>query len=126
MGVRGPVILEDGTVHAVRSTPVVALDARTGKQQWAYDLGARDSYDPPAFGGGTVYLQTGGHGNSFVWAISAADGSLRWRSAYGNQSSPRFVPTIAGETVYVAAGYYGGMAAYDATTGASLWSIPLN
>jgi hypothetical protein len=125
-GVRGPVTLGDGKVYGISSSSAVALDARTGKQQWAYDLGPRDSYDPPAFGNGTVYLQTGGHGNSFVWAISAADGSLSWRSPYGNQWSPWFAPTVVGETVYVAAGYYGGMAAYDAATGTSLWSIPLN
>jgi hypothetical protein len=124
--VRGPVTLGAGKVYGISTSSLVALDARSGLQQWAYDLGPRDSYDPPAFGSGTVYLQTGGHSNSFVWAVSAADGSLRWRTAYGNQWSGWFAPVVVGNAVYVAAGYYGGMNAYDATTGTSLWSVALN
>ena len=125
-GVRGPVTLGDGKVYGISNSSVAALDAGTGAQRWAYDLGTRESYDPPAFGNGTVYVQTGGAENSFVWAISAADGSLLWRSAYDNQWFSWFAPTVVGQDVYVAAGYGGGMAAYDATTGASRWSIPLN
>ena len=124
--VRGPVTLGDGKVYGIRQSNLVALDATTGTQQWAYDLGARDSYDPPAFGNGTVYVQTGGHSNSFVWAVSSADGSLRWRTAYGNQWSPWYAPVVVGQSVYVAAGYYGGMDAYDAATGTKLWSAALN
>jgi len=125
-GVRGPVTLGDGKVFAGRQTTLVALDALTGTQQWSYDLGARDSYDPPAFGNGTVYMQTGGHSNSFVWAVSSADGTLRWRTAYGNQWSSWYAPVIVGQGVYVAAGYYGGMDSYDATTGTKRWSVALN
>lgn len=125
-GVRGPVTLGDGNVYGISNGSVAALDAGTGTQRWTYDLGSRESYDPPAFGNGTVYVQTGGSENSFVWAISATDGSLRWRSAYDNQWFSWFAPTVVGQVVYAPAGYSGGMVAYDATTGASLWSIPLN
>jgi hypothetical protein len=113
-------------VYGLNKSLLVALDARTGSPQWAYDLGARDSYDPPAFGNGTVYMQTGGHSNSFVWAISSTDGSLRWRTAYGNQWSPWYAPVIVGQSVYVAAGYYGGLEAYDGTKGTQLWTFPTN
>lgn len=123
---RGPVTLGDGQVYGIRSSSLVALDAQTGAQKWTYNLGARDSYDPPAFGNGTVYLQTGGHENSFVWAVSAGDGSLRWRTAYGNQWYEWYAPVVVGQSVYVAAGGYGGMEAYDATQGTKRWSVDLN
>lgn len=98
--------------------------AQTGKLiATAYDANG----DPLAYGNGTVYLQTGGQdNNSFVWAVSSADESLRWRTAYGNQWSTWFAPTVVGQTVYVAAGVYGGMSAYDAATGSNLWSVGLN
>ena len=125
-GVRGPVTLGDDKVYGISQRSVIALDAMTGVQRWAYDLGSRDSFGPPGFGNGTVYLQTGGHQNSFVWGLAASDGALRFRTAFGNQWSSWYAPVAAGSAVYVAAGYYGGMSAYTGTTGENLWTVALN
>jgi Big-like domain-containing protein/putative pyrroloquinoline-quinone binding quinoprotein len=103
-----------------------SLDARTGTELWSRDFGAIHSVDPPAYANGTVYLQTGGHEDSFLWALDAATGSVRSQTAYLNQWSRYFAPVIVGATVYVAGGYYGGMYAFSATEGVQRWFAALN
>jgi len=103
-----------------------SLDARTGAELWSRDFGAIHSVDPPAYANGTVYLQTGGHGDSFLYALDAATGSVRFRAAYLNQWSRYVAPVIVGSTVYVAGGYYGGMYAFSATDLSPRWFASLN
>jgi hypothetical protein len=96
-----------------------ALDAATGAQRWMRDFGDINSVHPPAFGNGRVYIQTGGHQDSFLWSLDAGDGTLRFRTAYGNQWSSWLAPVVADSGVYAAGGYYGGMSRFNAITGAS-------
>ena len=102
-----------------------SLDARTGTELWSRNFGSIHSVNPPAYANGTVYLQTGGHGDSFLWALDAANGSVRFQSAYLNQWSRYFAPVIVGSSVYVAGGYYGGMYAFNATDGTQRWFAAL-
>ena len=102
-----------------------ALDARTGTEVWTRNFGSIHSVHPPAYANGTVYLQTAGHGDSFLWALDAGSGSVRFKSAYLNQWSRYFAPTIVGSSVYVAGGYYGGMYAFN-TDGTQRWFASLN
>src|SRR5262245_58807772 len=103
-----------------------SLDARTGTELWSRDFGAIHAVNPPAYANGTVYLQTGGHEDSFLYALDAATGSVRFRTAYLNQWSHYFAPVIVGSSVYVAGGYYGGMYAFDATGLSQRWFAALN
>ena len=102
-----------------------ALDARTGAELWTRNFGNIHSVHPPAYASGTVYLQTGGHGDSFLWALDAANGSVRFQSAYLNQWSRYFAPVIVGSSVYVAGGYYGGMYAFN-SDGTQRWFAATN
>ncbi len=102
-----------------------SLDARTGNEFWSRDFGAIHSVNPPAYGNGTVYLQTGGHEDSFLWAIDATSGTVRFRSAYGNQWSRYYAPVVVGTSVYIAGGYYGGMYGLN-TDGTQRWFTGLN
>ena len=126
-----PVTAGDGRVYVSTSThfglqQAKALDARTGAELWSRDFGAIQAVLPPAYANGTVYLQTGGHEDSYLWALDAASGSVRFRSAYGNQWSRNFAPTVVGSSVYAAGGYYGGMYAFSTVDGAQRWFAPLN
>jgi len=103
-----------------------SLDARTGAELWSRDFGAIHSVNPPAYANGTVYLQTGGHEDSFLYALDAATGSVRFRTAYLNQWSHYFAPVIVGSSVYVAGGYYGGMYAFNTTDLSQRWFATLN
>ena len=103
-----------------------SLDARTGAEQWSRNFGNIHSVHPPAYADNTVYLQTGGHGDSFLYALDATNGSVRFKSPYLNQWSRYFAPVIVGTSVYVAGGYYGGMYAFSATEGVQRWFAQTN
>ena len=126
-----PVTAGDGKVFVTTSSyfgiqQARALDARTGAELWMHDFGGIHAVNPPAYANNTVYLQTGGHEDSFLWAFDATSGSVKFQSAFANQWSHYFAPTIVGATVYMAGGYYGGMYGFYATTGAQRWFASLN
>ena len=103
-----------------------SLDARTGAELWSRDFGSIHSVNPPAYANGTVYLQTGGHEDSFLYALDAASGSVQFRTAYLNQWSRYFAPVVVGSAVYVAGGYYGGMYGFNTTDLSQRWFATLN
>ena len=126
-----PVTAGDGKVFVTTNAyfgvqQAKSLDARTGGELWSRDFGSIHSVDPPAYANGTVYLQTGGHEDSFLWALDAATGSVRFQTPYLNQWSRYFAPVIVGASVYVAGGYYGGMYGFSATEGVQRWFASLN
>jgi outer membrane protein assembly factor BamB len=118
-----PVTAGDGKVYVTTNSyfgiqQARALDARTGSELWMRDFGNIHSVNPPAYANNTVYVQSGGHEDSFLWALDAATGSVRFQSPFGNQWSHYFAPTVVGSRVYMAGGYYGGMYSFSAITGA--------
>jgi hypothetical protein len=102
------------------------LTASSGARLWSKDFGGIHSVHPPAYGGGMVYLTTGGHENSFLWGFDAATGAQRFFASYGNQWSRWYAPVVEAGTVYMAGGYYGGMYAFNAADGAERWFAELN
>lgn len=105
---------------------MAAVNAATGANAWTYDFGGIHGVHPPAYGNGRVYVTTSGHQDSFLWAFSAASGTVAFRSKYGNQWSRYFAPVVLGETVYMAGGYYDGMYAFDAAGGEERWFASTN
>ena len=105
---------------------VASVDASSGATKWSYIFGNIASVDPPAYANGTMYVQTGGQGDSYLWAFDANTGAIKFRTAYGNQWSVWYAPTIVDQTVYAAGGYYGGMYAFSATDGTIKWTASLN
>lgn len=102
------------------------LDARDGETLWSRGFGEPFSVNPPAYGYGNVYIQTGNHGSdTWLWAFDAKTGSLVFQSPHSAQWERYFAPTIYDGSVYVNGGYYGGMYAFDAFSGASHWFAAL-
>ena len=99
----------------------LGLSVATGAVLWSRDFGPIHGVHPPAFGGGTVYLTTSGHGDSYLYALDATSGLLKFRSPYGNQWSRYYAPVVLGQRVYMAGGSYDGMYAFDAVTGEEKW-----
>ena len=121
---QGQVFVTTNTYFGIQQAK--SLDVHTGTELWSRDFGYIHTVNPPAYANGTVYLQTGGHEDSFLWGLDAASGSVRFQSAYGNQWSHYFAPVIVGTSVYLAGGYYGGMYAFSATDGVQRWFASLN
>ena len=123
-----PVTAADGKVYV--STRVYfsagdslfVLDARDGQRLWSRDFGPVYSVNPPAYAYGNVYIQTGNHSNdTYLWAFDASTGKQVFKSPHAAQWERYFAPTIYQGEVYVNGGYYGGMYAFNAFSGASLW-----
>ena len=130
-GALNPVTVGDGKVFVSTTAYFGAqqlhvLTASSGARIWSHDFGGIHSVHPPAYGGGTVYVTTGGHEHSFLWGFDAASGTQRFLAPYGNQWSLWYAPVVLGETVYMAGGYYGGMYAFNASNGAERWFTSLS
>lgn len=101
---------------------VYALDAATGKQRWVYALPTTDThiYTTPAVGSGMVYVASAGP-NSSLYALDIASGKVRWSAMQAGGFDGQ--PQLVGQTLYVGANLADTFHAYDAQTGASLWSF---
>ncbi|QGX39854.1 hypothetical protein E2H98_09365 [Permianibacter aggregans] len=118
----GQVATDTGRIFVTmpQSKKLLALNAASGLAEWEYVVTA-DSIDAPATGNGKVYFQTSGHGNSFLRAINANNGTLAYSTAYGNQWSSYLSPALYAGNVYMAGGYYGGTYAFNAENGTQQW-----
>ncbi|HST61033.1 MAG TPA: Ig-like domain-containing protein, partial [Longimicrobium sp.] len=105
---------------------LAGVDARTGAAGWSHSFGTIHGVHPPAYGNGTVYATTSGHGDAKLYAFNAASGAVTFAKPYGNQWSRYFAPVVVGETVHMAGGSYGGMYAFNATTGTQRWFADTN
>ena len=99
-----------------------ALNARSGDVIWSYDFGSLSFASAPSFSNDVVYMHSGGHSDTAVWAINALTGEQIFRSEHGSQWPNYGAPTIFQGNIFVNGGYYGGMLAKEANSGADVWS----
>ncbi|MFF1722679.1 outer membrane protein assembly factor BamB family protein [Streptomyces sviceus] len=119
--------LHEGTVYVWQEGRLRALDARTGKERWAFPIG-----DAASCGGvpvrvaqahdGFVYVSAG----TRVMALDVASGRVRWHfeAPAVFLCPPTFVPgaAVTGGGVYLA-DYLGTVYALDASDGRDRWRI---
>ncbi|RKG94083.1 Ig-like domain-containing protein [Corallococcus terminator] len=122
----GVVFASNPSGYSTNGQQLFALQARTGTPLWTFSFNNIASVHPPAYSDGSVYLTTGGHGDSFLYAFDAATGDVRFRSAYGNQWSSYYAPVVLDGTVFMAGGYYGGMYGFNASSGEHQWFLETN
>ena len=140
----------NGVVYVSTQSGLDALDATTGAKLWSKGLAAIGYVDPPAVANGVVYVCT----DDGLHALKATTGAelwsaqplvalrLQWRMALSSSAEPSSTrttprreqssgrptpaiftgsPTVANGVVYIGADQ---LYAYDAVTGAQLWSTP--
>lgn len=83
---------------------------------WKFRTGAK-VVSSPAVSGGTVYI---GSADRLVYALSAADGSVRWR--YKTGGAVNSSPAVTANTVFVASAD-GNLYALDASDGKLRWKF---
>ncbi|NII50250.1 PQQ-binding-like beta-propeller repeat protein [Frigoribacterium endophyticum] len=106
-------------------TTATCLDPRSGQSRWTTELGAAFSAAAaPGQVGGDLYAVVQSDDGARLTALAAADGRVRWRAPLGVLDE---VAAASRTVVYVrtdgspTAGR--GLSAYDAATGARLWSL---
>lgn len=120
----GPMLAGD-TVYAASSAGIVyAVDARTGRQRWAFDMRSVSpdftDYPYPTVGPNLVYVATT---SGTMYALDRGDGAVRWSyKASGQIGADQ--PALAGDTLYFGDDA-GTLYALDATTGGVRWTAPL-
>jgi hypothetical protein len=100
---------------------LLALNPTNGAQLWARDFGNIYGINQPTYDGGFVYLTSGGHEDTYIWSLNAADGTLKYQTAFDSQWEHWTAPVVSGTTIVTAGGYYGGMYGFDRATGAKLF-----
>jgi hypothetical protein len=107
-----------------------AFDARSGNELWSTTLvdptgpnganGGLEGISPPAYMNGAVYATIAGS-QSAVYGFNASSGAQQFSTPYANQIVNYGAPTAFAGNVYSESGTYGGMAAFNGSTGQSQW-----
>lgn len=98
-----------------------ALDAATGATLWTV---TSEEFNDLSAGVANGVVYVGGDRHAF-YAFNAATGAVQWTAETGKVAT---APAIADGVVYTGSEYRGltrALDAFDATTGAQLWSVPL-
>lgn len=103
-----------------------ALDELDGSVAWRHDFGTIFAINHPATAGGRVFVASSGHEDTFMWAFDLADGTPIFKTPFASQWEHYLAPTFRNGFVYTNGGYYGGMYAFKATSGAEKWFAQLN
>ena len=118
LGVSGVMSLafDSGRVFVATLTGLSAIDAATGKVVWQKK--ADPFHAAITAVDGTVYVDSSG-----LHAYSALDGRHLWTATYFGDGGGGFAtPTVAEGRVFIASGG-GNVRAFNAATGAPLWSL---
>jgi len=116
-------IVADQTLQALRT--------RDGSKAWQHRFSsAVTSVNPPAYAANSVLLQVGQECSSctnkpFLYSFNASTGAQQFASVFSAQWEDYLAPTPFDDTVYVNAGAFGGLQAFDLSSGTSLWFTEL-
>jgi outer membrane protein assembly factor BamB len=127
-----PVAIAGGTVFVTSNgnlggngpNVIQAFDLATGALDWSYDFGDAEAVGEPSVDGGVVYVGVN-HGIMFgttaEYAFDAATGRIVWRTAFSSQWETFWAPLVIGGTVYADGGEYGGLLAWNASSGTQVF-----
>jgi outer membrane protein assembly factor BamB len=92
-----------------------ALSEVDGTEVWKVSFGQVQDLNPPAVSDGRVYTSITAGQDTALWAFDANTGAYLRKSPFESQGQRVLAPTVYGDHVYIAGGYYGG-ATYSFST----------
>ena len=127
------VAVANGILYVVSRSWLYALRESDMSVVWSHDFSdtltsspfpvSLLAVNPPSVSGGVVYITTDAQQYSYMFAFAADSGNLLYQSQMGAQWEQYLAPTVYGGFVYNDGGGYGGMFAFDATSGVQqFWS----
>ncbi|WP_254522004.1 PQQ-binding-like beta-propeller repeat protein [Natrinema caseinilyticum] len=122
-----PAVADGNVFVAGRGGPLLALDASTGDQRWSF--GDASTFEgSPTVADGTVFLATSASDDGLVFALNAADGTVKWSAGADVPGSPMEVTAVAvaNDVAYFGVGTdasEGALYAVDAETGDRRWRV---
>jgi hypothetical protein len=102
---------------------VAALDPASGSLLWQRDFGGIFGLNQVTWddASASVYVTSGGHQDTYLYALNQTDGTLRYQTPFDSQWEHWKAPVIAGSAIVTAGGYYGGMYGFDKASGTQLF-----
>lgn len=114
------------TANYFRYQALAAVDTQTGETRWLQDFGDINEAGAPAIADNRVYLQTGGHQDSFLRSFEADTGKLWLQTPFTAQWPTLFAPAPYEGDLFGYAGYTGGIASFSGATSTINWEAPLS
>ena len=116
------VTTEGGNFYIAGALAVNAHSEYDGSSVWSHSFSGLPlpSVNPPAVSNGTVYVAAGQATSTYMFALDAGTGSVKFQSAMSSQWEDYLAPTVGPSGVYTNAGTYGGMYAFS-TSGNELY-----
>lgn len=104
---------------------LVALNEADGTTAWQHDFGPVHNLNHPAAAAGRVFVATSGRGDTAMWSFELATGEQLFQTPFESQWDSYLAPTFGNGIVYANGGYYGGMYAFEASSGLKHWFASL-
>lgn len=115
--IKGGPVVGSGTVYlGSLDWRVYALDAATGDERWRFEADG-PVWTPPTLDDRTLLVTS--HSRNVVYALSATDGELQWKTPLADQGLVTTPPRVADGRVFV--GSDERIHALDAATGRERW-----
>ena len=109
-----------------QDTSLVAIDSSTGGELWRVNYTGLAYMNPPTFFGADVFFQASNSSSSRIYALNGATGTQHWASPFVAQWEQYLAPAVDSTGVFVDGGTYGGIYAYNPTTGTQQFFVSLD
>jgi hypothetical protein len=114
-----------GQVYIDSGSVLYSLKEFDNSTLWSHDFSnivyvgtEAAALNPPAVSGANVYIATSAQTATFMFGLTANNGTMLFQSPFSAQWEHYLAPAISNGIVYTDGGEYGGMYAFDGTTGA--------
>jgi PQQ-like domain len=116
--------VEGGTLYVNSGSVLYALKEYDDSSIWNHDFsnivfvqGIISSLNPPAVSGANVFVTTSAQTATYMFGLNASDGTILFQSGFSAQWEHYLAPTVYGALVYTDGGEYGGMYAFNTSSG---------